>query len=156
MPCSYALGKAVGQGGFGEVVVATDKTSGEEYACKCIRKRLDSTSFVHQSAHAENIKREVAILRRLKGTLNVAPIVAAFEDDVHVYVLLEYCRGGELWQHIGKLQYSERTVRHLIIRKQDLLQHPVLCDCLDVFLLSCSATLVLLCLTCVVIRPLHT
>ena len=110
----YTLGKVVGQGGFGEVVLATCKASGEQYACKCIRKRLDcaSTSFVHQAAHVENIKREVAILRRLKGTLNVAPIVAAYEDDAQVYVLLEYCQGGELWQHIGKLQgYSERTVQ---------------------------------------------
>ena len=123
MTRSYTLGKVIGQGGFGEVVLATDKASGEEYACKCIRKRLDSTSFVHQAAHAENIKQEVTILRRLKGTLNVAPIVAAFEDDVHVYVLLEYCRGGELWQHIGNLQYSERTVCHSMSGdlKQDLL-----------------------------------
>ena len=96
------------------MVLATCKASGEQYACKCIRKRLDcaSTSFVHQAAHVENIKREVAILRRLKGTLNVAPIFAAYEDDAQVYVLLEYCQGGELWQHIGKLQgYSERTVQ---------------------------------------------
>ena len=55
-------------------------------------------------------RREVDILRRLKGTLNVAHIVNAYEDDECVYIVLEYCSGGELWDRIGKLHYSERTV----------------------------------------------
>lgn len=55
---------------------------------------------------------QVAVLRRLQGTLNVAQLVEALEDDVSVHIIMEYCRGGELWNYIGKLHhYSERTAR---------------------------------------------
>ena len=94
------------------MLLATEKETGKQYACKCIRKKLDvpNISIQHQAAHLDHIKREVAILRRLKGTLNVAPIIGAYEDDTFVYIVLEYCQGGELWLRIGKLHYSERTV----------------------------------------------
>ena len=113
--CRFTLGDALGSGGFGEVLLATENSTGKQYACKCIRKKLDvpNISVSHQAAHLEHMRREVAILKRLKGTLNVAPILGAYEDDEFVYIVLEYCQGGELWLRIGKLHYSERTVGYL-------------------------------------------
>ena len=31
---------------------------------------------------------------RLRGTLNVVHLEEAFEDDTHVHLVMEYCRGG--------------------------------------------------------------
>ena len=50
------------------------------------------------------------MLHRLKGALNVAHVIGAYEDDDSVFIVLEYCSGGELWARVGKLHYSERTV----------------------------------------------
>jgi hypothetical protein len=55
------------------VRVVRSKTSGAEFACKSICKRLDVPNLppIKQQQHLENIQREVLILRKLRGTLNV-------------------------------------------------------------------------------------
>lgn len=42
-----------------------------------------------QAAHLDNIKREVAVLARLRGTLNVVHFKRAYEDDTHVHIIME-------------------------------------------------------------------
>ena len=59
-----------------------------------------------RNGHAEAVKREVEVLRRLRGCLNVASLEAVFEDDSHVHLVLEYCKGGELAHRIGETHYS--------------------------------------------------
>jgi serine/threonine protein kinase len=65
--------RQLGEGGFGSVRVVRSKTSGAEFACKSICKRLDVPNLppIKQQQHLENIQREVLILRKLRGTLNV-------------------------------------------------------------------------------------
>ena len=88
--------------------VVTEKASGREYACKSIIKRLDvpNMSVSKQAAYLDNVKRESAGLRRLQGTLNVVHFVIAYEDDEHIHSIMEYCRGGELYNRIGRRHYS--------------------------------------------------
>lgn len=92
--------------------VAVDKSTGKEYACKSIPKALNIPNVqVHkQQQHLDNIKREVAILRRLRGTLNVVYLEDVYEDATAVHIVMELCRGGELIHAIGSKHYSERTV----------------------------------------------
>ena len=68
-------------------------------------------SEAKRQGHAEAIKTEVAVLRALEGTLNVARLDSVYEDEHNVHAVMEYCSGGELWHAIGKSHYSERTVR---------------------------------------------
>lgn len=93
--------------------MVNDKLTGKEYACKSIVKRLDvpNMSVSKQAAYLDNVKREIAVLRRLQGTLNVVQFFGAFEDDEHIHAVMEYCRGGELHNRIGRRHYSERVVR---------------------------------------------
>lgn len=53
---------------------------------------------------------QVLILRKLRGTLNVVHMAAAYEDETHVHIVMEYCRGGELFHRMGRRHYSEQTV----------------------------------------------
>ncbi len=89
------------------------RATGVEYACKSISKALDvpNVSPQRQEQHLANIKREVAVLRKLRGTLNVVYLEDVYEDDTHVHAVMELCKGGELLAKLSTRHYSERTVR---------------------------------------------
>lgn len=65
----YDLGRKLGEGGFGSVRIVVQKSSGAEFACKSICKRLDVPNLppIKQQQHLENIKREVRRLREGGG-----------------------------------------------------------------------------------------
>lgn len=98
---------------FVQVRIVVSKKSGTEYACKSIQKRLDiaNVSLQRQAAHLENIDREIKVLKKLRGALDVVNFKGAYEDDTFIHIVMEYCRGGELLHHISSTpHYTERTV----------------------------------------------
>jgi serine/threonine protein kinase len=57
----------------------------------------------------ENVKQEILIQMSLSHP-NVVKLVELFEDAVNIYMVLEYCSGGNLYQLMrreGKLSESE-------------------------------------------------
>ncbi|PSC73235.1 Pkinase-domain-containing [Micractinium conductrix] len=104
--------RELGRGGNGVVRVVEELATGAEFALKSIPKQLTDPKLSEgkKKGHVEALKREVEVLRRLRGCLNVAALEEVYEDDTHVHMVLEYCRGGELHHHIGETHYSERTV----------------------------------------------
>lgn len=108
----YRIVRALGKGGNGVVRVVEELATGQEFALKSIPKTLTDPelSEAKRKGHGEAVKREVEVLRRLRGCLNVAALEDVSEDDTHVHMVLEFCRGGELHHHIGETHYSERTV----------------------------------------------
>lgn len=81
------------------------------------KQRLDSQvlegnqwSDIKKRGHLDSIRQEVEVLRRLRGSLNVATLTDVYEDDTHVHIIMELCKGGELVHRIGSRHYSERTV----------------------------------------------
>ncbi|KAH7687029.1 Non-specific serine/threonine protein kinase protein [Dioscorea alata] len=59
----------------------------------------------------EDVKREVKILKALRGHENVVHFHNAFEDDNYVYIVMELCEGGELLDRIlakKDSRYSEK------------------------------------------------
>ena len=91
----YTIGKLLGHGQFGYTYVAVDKSNGDRVAVK----RIEKNKMVLPIA-VEDVKREVKILKALAGHENVVQFYHAFEDDSHVYIVMELCEGGELLDRI--------------------------------------------------------
>ena len=107
----YDIGLKLGSGGNAVVYMAQDRFTHKVLACKSILKSAASSATQAKTAeHIEAIKQEVRVLQQLRGSLNVACLEEVYEDDTHVHLLLEYCKGGELAHRIGTRHYSERTV----------------------------------------------
>lgn len=108
----FEEGEQVGKGGFGVVKRVVKRATKQVLACKVLTKRLAAPDVapVQQLRHLDTIKREVAVLKTLRGTLNVVHLDSVYEDDAHVYIVMEFCKGGEIWHLIGLRPYSEETV----------------------------------------------
>jgi calcium-dependent protein kinase len=106
----YDLQAKLGQGQFGTTYLCVEKSTGVPYACKAISKRkLISPEDV------EDVRREIQILHHLSGQSNIVSIKGAYEDSSYVYVVMELCAGGELFDRIlQRGHYSERKARDLI------------------------------------------
>ncbi|KAB2036553.1 hypothetical protein E1A91_D03G009500v1 [Gossypium mustelinum] len=102
----YTIGKLLGHGQFGYTYVAIDKVNGDRVAVK----KIDKNKMILPIA-VEDVKREVKILKALKGHENVVQFYNAFEDDSYVYIVMELCEGGELLDRIlakKDSRYSEK------------------------------------------------
>ncbi|KAL6629757.1 hypothetical protein ACP70R_029522 [Stipagrostis hirtigluma subsp. patula] len=102
----YEVGRLLGHGQFGYTFAATDRGSGDRVAVK----RIDKAKMDRPVA-VEDVKREVKILKALKGHENIVHFYNAFEDDSYVYIVMELCEGGELLDRIlakKNSRYSEK------------------------------------------------
>ncbi|KAJ0550854.1 putative protein kinase CAMK-CDPK family [Helianthus annuus] len=105
----YTLGRELGHGQFGTTVLCTEKSTGDEYACKIIPKRR----LVLQE-EIEDVRSEIQIMHHMAGHPNVISIVGAYEDAVSVYVVMELCAGGELFDRIiERGHYTEKKAADL-------------------------------------------
>ncbi|VFR02500.1 unnamed protein product [Cuscuta campestris] len=113
----YSLGKLLGHGQFGYTYVATDKSSGDRVAVK----RIDKNKMLLPVA-VEDVRREVRILKALAGHENVVQFHNAFEDENHVYIVMELCEGGELLDRILAKKDSRYTEKDAAIVVRQMLK----------------------------------
>jgi len=88
----------VGNGAFGEVKLARDKETGIQYAVKILNKK----QIISQNK-VEWVNREKFLLDRLRHP-NIVSLFFTFSDPQNLYFVLEYCRNGELLDHIRKVK----------------------------------------------------
>lgn len=82
----------------------THKRTGEQAACKAIAKRK-----LQQKDDIDDVRREISILHHLNGHPNVVCLADAYEGSKHVYIVMEMCSGGELFDRIVERgHYSEK------------------------------------------------
>ncbi|EEF39703.1 calcium-dependent protein kinase, putative [Ricinus communis] len=99
----YDLGAKLGQGKFGSVVLCRSKMTGEEFACKMLRKGED---LVH---------REVEIMQHLSGHPGIVTLKAVYEDSETFYLVMELCSGGRLLDQMAKEgKYSEHRAANIL------------------------------------------
>ena len=57
----------------------------------------------------EDVRREISILHHLGDHPNVVELIDAYEGSKHIYIVMELCKGGELFDRIvAKSHYSEK------------------------------------------------
>lgn len=95
---------ALGEGGYAEVRIGTNKFTGDQRAIKNILKsRLKEPTMLRD---------EVDIMQRLDHP-NIVKLFQCFEDARAVYLVMELCAGGELFDRItaeGKLTEKDSAV----------------------------------------------
>jgi serine/threonine protein kinase len=82
----------LGRGSFGEVQKVRRKGTNKIYALKTIKK-----SDVIEGNLTDQVEREIEVQKKLKHK-NVLRLYQHFEDADCVYLLLEFCAQGELYQ----------------------------------------------------------
>ena len=87
-------GRTVGLGSYGKVVLVRHATSGMPFALKCLNRRL-----VVQNGQQRCVARERLLMASISHPLCVR-LVASFKDAHSVYLLLEWCPGGELLRYV--------------------------------------------------------
>jgi calcium-dependent protein kinase len=102
--------RMLGRGAFGSVFVASQRHSGENvelFAVKRIKKDL-----LKSKRHGHALLMEIEIMMKMRNNLNVVHIEDVYEDSHAVYMVMEYCSGGDLIQNSkSSPTFSEADVR---------------------------------------------
>ncbi|KAA8647603.1 hypothetical protein EYZ11_004958 [Aspergillus tanneri] len=84
-------------GSFGMVFLANDLKTGQDVAIKCLVKNSGDGSI--QSSTDARFE-ELNFHRRLAYHPNIVNLIHYFETDAHMYLVLEYCANGDLYEAI--------------------------------------------------------
>jgi polo-like kinase 4 len=102
----YELGRVLGSGGFGVVREATEVASGERVAIKVVTKAQITDDMMAR------VRNEVQLHSRLSHPAIVG-VRSFFEDDEHIYLVMELCAGGELQQRVRQRPLREPEAARL-------------------------------------------
>ncbi|KAI9336177.1 kinase-like domain-containing protein [Obelidium mucronatum] len=100
----FSIKKTVGTGSFGRVHLVKLNATGTYFALKALRK-----SDVIKMHQVEHILNEKAILSVLDFPFLVG-MLASFQDAGHLYFVLEYIQGGELFSYLRRSGRFENNV----------------------------------------------
>merc|ERR1719460_76196 len=106
-------GRSLGKGSFGVVRRIAHKVAGDVYALKVMHK-LE----VIEGDLIDQVEREIQVQRTLKHE-NILRLYKHFEDTDSVYLLLEYCAKGELYQLLRTRRgrrFTEDVARHYFVQ----------------------------------------
>jgi serine/threonine protein kinase len=90
----YRFKSVIGQGSFGVVYRVEHKLSGQARVCKSVSKSSCTVPL-------KQLEAEIRIIGQLDHP-NIIRLYEFFEDDVHVHLIMEHCRGGDLMGHIKR------------------------------------------------------
>lgn len=101
----YEFGRLLGQGNFAKVYHARDLRNGDNVAIKVIDKeKVLKVGLVDQT------KREISVMRMVKHP-NVLRLYEVLATKTKIYFIIEYAKGGELFNKIAKGRLHEDVAR---------------------------------------------
>ncbi|KAI0883400.1 kinase-like protein [Annulohypoxylon maeteangense] len=111
-------------GSFGMVFTARDLQTNELVAVKCLTKKAAANEIGIEFAVDENSE-ELLCHRRLGAHPNIVNLVHSFETDAHVYLVLEYCSRGDLYEAIrtGSGPLETEHVRRFMLELVDAVSY---------------------------------
>ncbi|CDW90868.1 camp-dependent protein kinase catalytic subunit prkx [Stylonychia lemnae] len=93
----FEILETLGSGNFGEVKLVKKLDNKKLYALKIMRK-----DEIMRSKQIEHIKREKDILMQVISPF-IVRMHASFQDDINLYIIMEYLQGGELLTQIRSM-----------------------------------------------------
>jgi serine/threonine protein kinase len=126
----YIEDRVLGEGEFGVVKLVHDMREPDEakntMACKVLRKGVvfkDNT--IYAPLKPEILKSEVEILRTLNGEHYCMALKSVYETSRAIFVVTEYCAGGEMMEYVAKQEEDLRTddVSRVAFQMLDAVNH---------------------------------
>ncbi|KAI9361655.1 kinase-like domain-containing protein [Zopfochytrium polystomum] len=108
----YDVGRKLGQGSFGTVMLLTDRhhSNPRSYACKSLKKKKGSRASYEQQ------EREVAIMKIIKHP-HIVQLYEVYETPRKFFLVMEHCEGGELVENIRVKKWTSEEDARVIIRR---------------------------------------
>ena len=107
----FVVGKKLGKGQFGEVMMVIHKDTGFLCAMKVMSKKQ-----IREEKYENQVARELSIQFYLEHR-NVSPLYGYFTDEENMYLLVEFATGGQLLQTLRKAHRMEEPDCSPIIRE---------------------------------------
>ena len=115
----YDVVKQLGKGGYGKVYEVKNKKTGEIRACKHLSK-LNVKDL-------DKFRREIEIMKKMDHP-NIIKIYEVFESERSLYIIMEECKGGEIFDRIiehiqNKQMYSEKDAANIFQQVMSCIQY---------------------------------
>lgn len=94
--CQFSLEEKIGEGTFGKVRLATHILTKEKVAVKILLKNK-----ILELSDKVRVEREIRILKSLMHP-NIIQVYSVIQTNLTIYLIMEYCQGKELYEHIVK------------------------------------------------------
>jgi len=118
--------KQLGEGGFGKAFKAKDKSTNAESAIKVISLTPTLTSDRKQ---LENIRQEITFMTILNNP-HVVKLYETFADDKNIYLVMELCSGGELFDRIEKAGHLTEALTAIVMSQMLSIIHYLHGNCI--------------------------
>ncbi|KAJ6361066.1 hypothetical protein OIU77_004988 [Salix suchowensis] len=102
---NYEVGRLLGQGTFAKVYFARSISTNQSVAIKVLDKEK-----VLKAGLVNQIKREISIMRLVRHP-NILQLYEVLATKSKVYFVMEYAKGGELFDKVSKGRLKERTAQ---------------------------------------------
>ena len=99
--CEFALKDQLGEGTFGYVRLAINRQTGEKVAIKILEKKK-----ILEYEDKIRVEREIKILKNLRHP-NIIHLYSVLQTKENLYIIMEYAKGIELFEYIGKKKRIE-------------------------------------------------
>ncbi|XP_050766413.1 serine/threonine-protein kinase Nek5 [Gymnogyps californianus] len=93
----YEIIKKIGEGSFGKIFLAKGKVDNEQ----CVIKEINLTKMPVKEKEAS--QKEVILLAKMKHA-NIVTFYASLQEKNKLYIVMEYCDGGDLMKRINMQQ----------------------------------------------------
>ncbi|KAL2140577.1 hypothetical protein VTI28DRAFT_3632 [Corynascus sepedonium] len=115
----YQTISPLNHGSFGMVFMAKDTLTDQTVAIKCLTKR--SAADANPEFAIDDKSEELALHGRLGSHPNIVNLNDSFETDAHVYLVLEFCPRGDLYEaiRIGHGPLETEHVRRFMLELVD-------------------------------------
>lgn len=102
----FLILKVVGKGSYGKVLLVRKKDDEQIYAMKVLKKK-----YMRKKNQVEHIKTERQILELMDFAF-IIKLKFAFQNEHKLYLVMDYCPGGELFFHIQRVErFNEEAVK---------------------------------------------